>query len=133
MQSLLLKFTKHEITSRIKEEHLGANYEMLRKDELKGLSIVRIIYALRKRRYDKAILYCDNIESDSKIILYEFILAFCIVDQRLLVEPNGNSKKFSLLNFYFCRIPSYFLKLLSSLSIVLITYLIFYASNIKKE
>ena len=133
MQSLLLKFVKHEITSKVKSEYLGDNYEMLSKDELKRLSIMRIVGALRKRRYDKAIVYCDNIEIDGKIILYEFMLALCKVDQRLIVEPNGNSKQFSLLNFYFCRVPSYFFKFLSSLSIVLVTYLIFYALNMKKE
>lgn len=131
MQSLLLKFAKHDI-SRV-NRYLVGNYEVLGKDELKGLSIIRIIGALRKRRYDKAIVYCDNIESDGKIILYEFMLALCKVDQRLIVEPNGNAKQFSLLNFYFCRVPSCFLKFLSSLSIVLITYLVFYTLKIKKE
>jgi len=131
MQTLLLNFSKHDISP--VNRYLVGDYEVLRKDELKGLSIISIIGALRKRRYDKAIVYCDNIESDGKIIIYEFMLALCKVDQRLIVEPNGNAKQLSILNFYFCRVPFYLLKLLSSLSIVLITYLIFYALKLKKE
>jgi len=119
--AILTLLTSNDYVAELKARYADAKVTIIHKDDLKNKRILDAIHRLRENSYDLFVVYCEDLNFQSRLFILKGISLLAKTKKRLIVDSKGKSIELSYFRFIFVDFPKLVIEFIFGILVITIS------------